>query len=52
MTTTSSAIGTTGVASQSLPKDHAIQHKPLEITTDGESKHDSSSDGDGASEAS
>ncbi|KAG9602788.1 hypothetical protein KCU77_g1098, partial [Aureobasidium melanogenum] len=52
MTTTSSVTGTTGVASQLLPKDHAIQHKPLEITTDGKSEHDSSSDGDDASEAS
>ncbi|KAG9604737.1 hypothetical protein KCU77_g1809, partial [Aureobasidium melanogenum] len=52
MTTTSSVTGTTGIASQSLLKDHATQHKPLEIITDGESEHDSSSDGDDASEVS
>ncbi|KAG9515932.1 hypothetical protein KCU93_g9322, partial [Aureobasidium melanogenum] len=52
MATTSSATGTTGATTQTLSKDHAIQHQPLQDTTDGQSEHDSSSDGDDASEAS
>ncbi|KAG9675962.1 hypothetical protein KCU99_g8239, partial [Aureobasidium melanogenum] len=52
MATTSSATGTTRVTTQHLPKDHATQHQPLQNTTDSQSEHDSSSDGDDASEAS
>ncbi|KAH0371668.1 hypothetical protein KCU65_g1779, partial [Aureobasidium melanogenum] len=49
MTTSSSATGTTGVTSLS---DHATQDRPLQDIIDGEPEHNSSSDGDDASEVS
>lgn len=52
MATTSSASGLTGVTTESLPNDHAIQHEPLQDTIDGESENNHSSDGDDTLEAS